>query len=156
MLDGASQPSHAERSIRCTANRGAMEAAEADGEKSMNVRACVCGVAVMTTTVVGAKEPLSMRVSPAMSFAPANLVIRTRLEPDADNRAMEIVAESGEFYRSSAIQLDGERAPRTATFEFRSVPQGEYDVRAVVIGTDGQQRAFVRSHVNVMEMGGSR
>src|SRR6266404_5045473 len=105
----------------------------------MSIRAWVCGLAVMTTTVVGANEPLTMQVSPALSFAPANLVIRTRLEPDVNNRAMEVIAESVEFYRSSAIQLEGDRAPRTAMFEFRSVPSGDYEVTAVVIGTDGRR-----------------
>ncbi len=110
----------------------------------------------MTTMVGGAKEPLSIQVSPAVSFAPADLVIRTRLEPDANNRAMEVVAESDAFYRSSRIQLEGDRAPRTTTFEFRSVPSGEYEVRAVVIGTDGQSRALSRTYVNVIEPGASR
>jgi hypothetical protein len=128
---------------------------DADGETSMSVRAWVFGLAVMTTTVVGAKEPLSMRVYPAMSFAPANLVIRTRIEPDVDNRAMEVVAESDGFYRSSAIQLEGDRAPKTTTFEFHSLPPGEYEVRAVVIGAGGQQRAVARAHVNVVESGSS-
>jgi len=121
----------------------------------MSIRAWVCGLAVLTTTVVGANEPISMQVSPAWSFAPANLVIRTRLEPDVNNRAMEVIAESSDFYRSSAIQLEGDRAPRTATFEFRSLPAGEYEVTAVVIGTDGQRRALARSRVNVMETGTS-
>jgi hypothetical protein len=116
----------------------------------MSVRAWVFGLAVMTTTVVGAKEPLSMRAYPAMSFAPANLIIRTRVEPDVDNRAMEVVAESDGFYRSSAIQLEGDRAPKTTVFEFRSLPAGDYDVRAVVIGADGEQRAVARAHVNVV------
>jgi hypothetical protein len=132
-----------------------MEAAEADGEKSMSTQAWVCALAMMTTTVAGAKEPLSMRVSPAMSFAPADLVIRTRLEPDAGNRGMEVIAESAGYYRSSAIQLEGDRAPRTVTFEFRSLPPGEYEVTAVVIGTDGRQRALARSSVNVLETGAS-
>lgn len=121
----------------------------------MSVRTWVLGVAIMTTTVVGAKEPLSIRVFPAISFAPANLVIRTSVEPDANNRAMEVVADSDEFYRSSAIQLDGDRAPKTATFEFRSLPPGQYDVTAVVIGSDGQRRALARAHVNVIESGSS-
>jgi hypothetical protein len=122
----------------------------------MRVHAWACGLAVMTTTVVGAKEPLSMRVSPVMAFAPANLMIQTRLEPDANNGAIEVVAESSEFYRSSVIQLEGDRAPRTTTFEFRSVPEGRYEVTAVLIGTDGRQRALVRSHVNIVESGASR
>jgi len=129
---------------------------DAAGEKLMSVRTLVFGVAVMTTTVVGAKESLSMRVYPAISFAPANLVIRTRVEPDADNRAMEVVAESEGFYRSSAIQLDGDRAPKTTTFEFRSLPPGAYEVTAVVIGADGQRTALARAHANVVESGSSQ
>ena len=120
----------------------------------MNARAWAIGLAMMTT-VVGAREPLSIRASPAASFAPANLVIRTRLEPDADNRAMEVVAESDGFYRSSAIQLEGDRAPRTTTFEFRSLPAGEYEITAVVIGTDGRRRAVARASANVIESGSS-
>jgi hypothetical protein len=131
-------------------------AVDVDGEKAMSVRAWVCGLAVMTTTVVGAEEPLSIRVSPAMSFAPANLVIRARVEPDADNRAMEVVADSEEFYRSSAIQLDGDHAPRTTTFEFRSLPPGNYQITAVVVGTNGERRAVARAHINVIESGASR
>ena len=122
----------------------------------MSAQAWVCALLMMTTTVAGAKEPLSMRVSPAMSFAPADLVIRTRLEPDVGNRGMEVIAESGDYYRSSAVQLEGDRAPRTITFEFRSLPPGEYQVTAVVTGTDGRQRALARSAVNVIESGASR
>jgi len=121
----------------------------------MSVRAWVFGLAPTTTTVVGAKEPFSIRVSRAVSFAPTDLVIRTRVEPDANNRAMEVVADSNGFYRSSAIQLEGDRAPKTTTFEFRSLPPGEYEVTAVVIGADGQRRALARAHVNVVESGSS-
>jgi hypothetical protein len=109
-----------------------------------------------TTTVAGTKESLSMQVSPAMSFAPANLMIRAKVEPDAANREMEVIAQSDDFYRSSAIQLEGDRAPRTVTFEFRSLPSGEYQVTAVVVGIDGQQRALARSSVHVIESGASR
>jgi hypothetical protein len=121
----------------------------------MSVQTWVLGLAVMTTTVVGAKESLSMQVSPAVSFAPANLFIRARVEPDADNRAIEVVADSEGFYRSSAIQLEGERAPKTNTFEFRSLPPGEYQITSVVIGADGERRAVARAHVNVIESGSS-
>ena len=68
----------------------------------MSVHTSVFGLAVMMTTVVGATEPIEMQVSPALSFAPANLVIRTRVEPDASNRAMEVVADSEGFYRARA------------------------------------------------------
>ena len=54
------------------------------------------------------------------------------IEADQDNRAVEIVAESADFYRSSQIQLEGDKAPRTTNFEFRSLPPGTYEVRALL------------------------
>ena len=111
---------------------------------------------ITATAVTGAKEPLSIRVSPAFSFAPANLVIRTSVEPDAQNRSMEVIADSAEFYRSSTIALDGDRAPKTTMVEFRSLPPGDYEVTARLIGVDGRRRAIARAHVNVVESGVAR
>ena len=102
---------------------------------------------------VGAGERMTIKVSPAVAFAPANLVVRTTVEADADNRSIEIVAESSDFYRSSEIQLEGDKAARTTTFEFRSLPPGTYEVRAKLFGPDGQARAAARQQVNVMASG---
>jgi hypothetical protein len=96
------------------------------------------------------KDPLSLRVSPAVAFAPANLIVRATVENNAANRSMEIVAESEDFYRSSEIQLDGQSAPRTTMFEFRSLPPGTYEVRATLYGISGDQRAEVRQEINVI------
>jgi len=105
---------------------------------------------------LGAGEPerLTIRVSPAVAFAPANLIVRTMIVADAENRAVEIVAESAEFYRSSEIQLEGDRAPRTTLFEFRSLPSGTYEVKARLIGAGGRERATVRQQINVISSGG--
>jgi len=105
---------------------------------------------------LGAGQRMTLRVSPAVAFAPAHLVVRAHIEADAQNRAVEIVAESTEFYRSSEIQLDGENAPRTSTFEFRSLPPGTYEVTATLLGPGGQQRAAVRQAVNVIDTGSGR
>jgi len=120
----------------------------------MKVRASLLGVLLLTSVLpLGAGERMTLRVSPAVSFAPANLIMRARIEADAENRGVEIVAESTEFYRSSEIQLDGERAPRTTTFEFRSLPPGTYEVKATLLGPGGAARASVRQQVNVIASG---
>jgi hypothetical protein len=111
---------------------------------------------MIAVSPLGAGERLTLRVSPSVSFAPANLVVRAVIEADAANRGVEIVAESLDFYRASEIQLDGERAPRTNTFEFRSLPSGTYLVAARLLGADGQIRALVRSQVDVIESGNGR
>jgi hypothetical protein len=105
-----------------------------------------------TTTDAGA--PLALRVSPAVAFAPANLNVRATVEADKDNRSIEIIAESSEFYRASAIELDGDRAPRTNTFEFRSLPPGTYSVQATLFTGSGNERARVRQEINVIASGG--
>ena len=105
------------------------------------------------TLRLGAGERIMLKVSPAVAFAPANLVVRATIPADADNRAVEIVAESEDFYRSSEIQLEGERAARTNMFEFRSLPPGAYEVRANLVGADGRSRAMIRQQVNVLASG---
>ena len=120
----------------------------------MTLKATLIGILLVTSCLpLRAKERMTLRVSPAVAFAPANLIVRTMIEADAQNRGIEIVAESTEFYRSSEIQLDGEHAPRTTTFEFRSLPPGDYEVKATLLGSDGSALATVRQQVNVIPTG---
>ena len=111
---------------------------------------------VVATRPTGAGERMTMKVTPAVAFAPANLVVRAVVEADADNRAIAVVAESEDFYRSSEIQLDGDHAPRTNTFEFRSLPPGTYSVKAMLMGRDSEPRVTLRRQVNVMASGAGR
>jgi hypothetical protein len=97
-----------------------------------------------------------LKVTPAVAFAPANLVVRAVVETDADNRAIAVIAESDDFYRSSEIQLDGDHAPRTNTFEFRSLPPGHYSVKAMLMGRSSEPRLTLRQQVDVMASGAGR
>ena len=117
---------------------------------SRMVQAGVCSLVIGATMSGTARESVSIHVSPAVAFAPAELVIRASIEPDANNRVLEIVADSNEFYRSSNIQLQGDRASKTSMVQFHGVPGGEYDVTAAVIGADGHPRAVARAHVKVI------
>jgi len=117
----------------------------------------VIGLVVLAGSLrAGADEKLTLTVSPAVAFAPATLVVRARIESDARNRTFEIVAESSDFYRSSEVQLDGDSAPVTNTFEFRSLPSGTYEIKAAVLDASGQPRASARSQVNIIASGGDR
>ena len=119
----------------------------------MNARFLILGMAVAATATASANQPLAIKVSPAVSFAPANLIIRTSVDPDADNRSLQVVAESDDFLRSSSITLEGDRAPKTTQFEFRSLPPGEYAVSVILTGADGRQRAMSRTQARVVESG---
>jgi hypothetical protein len=139
-----------------TAAEAVSRAAQRRSGDAMKARVVLLGVLMCTAAIpVGAGEGdrLAIRVSPAVAFAPANLVVRATIPSNSENRAVEIVAESEDFYRSSEINLEGDRAPRTSLFEFRSLPPGTYEVRAVLRGMTGGERATVRQQVNVIAAG---
>jgi hypothetical protein len=121
----------------------------------MRVHIVAAALFVSSAVFVTAKDPLTMAVSPVQSLAPTNLTIRVHVEPDADNRALEVVAESGEYYRSSCIQLDGADAPRTISLEIRNLPGGDYDLRSALINRAGRERAAVRTQIVVLGSAGS-
>ena len=103
---------------------------------------------------VNAGERLTIAVSPLQSFAPTNLMVRVHVPPDDANRALEVSADSGEYYRSSRIQLDGKDAPRTITVEFQRLPGGAYEIRGALIDSAGHARAFAREQVTVLPSAG--
>src|SRR5262245_27172424 len=101
-----------------------------------------------------AGEQLTIAVSPLQSFPPTNLTVQVHISADDANRALEITADSGVYYRSSRMQLDGKDAPRTITSELRSLPGGDYEVRVILIDSTGHTRAFANQHVRVLAAAG--
>ena len=120
----------------------------------MRIRALLGGTLLVIALPAGAGDKLTVRVSPAFAYEPASLTIQLSIEPDAENRAVRIIAESVEFYRSSEVELDGDRAPRTSVFRYRSLPAGDYEVRSLLIGARGQERAMAKQAVSVLGAGG--
>ncbi len=95
----------------------------------------VC-VAVSASDVQGG-QPLLVQVSPSVMQAPGFVVVRALVDASDDNRRLEIAAESADFARASAIDLDGRRTPRLSVFQYTNLPAGVYVVRASLVGTRG-------------------
>jgi hypothetical protein len=95
-------------------------------------------------------QPLTVTATPKISFAPASVRIRARIEPNASNRLLTIVADGENFYRSSEIQLDGDQAPRVFELDLRSVPAGDYDVVTILNDAKGAQRVSAPLSVTVL------
>ncbi len=112
----------------------------------------VCALA-LAAKPLGANEPLSLKVRPHVAMAPATVIVLAMIEPDLENRAVEIVAESDDFYRSSLIQLDGDRSRRTNQLELRSLPPGEYEVRATLKGPGDATRVIIQRRVSIVGEG---
>ena len=90
---------------------------------------------------LGAGERLKVRVSHTAKLAPAELLVQAIVEPAAENGALEVVAESADFYRSSLVQLDGLHSPRVSCIWFAQMPAGTYEVSVRVLTRDGGELA---------------
>ena len=116
----------------------------------MKTRLLILTILAAAVAPVGAGERVDLHVTPWVSFAPADLRVRAMVDANSDNRFLEIIAESDTFYRSSEVELAGQSAPRTTVVEFRSLPGGEYNVRAVVKGVNGRPLAVTQQAVRVV------
>ena len=102
-----------------------------------------------------ATEKLSLRVTPNVSSAPSNVIVKATIARDAGNRWLQIEADSGEFYRSSSIQLDGDKAPTITEVRLSNLPSGNYAVSAVLRNQHGEETT-VRRTVIVLSRYGER
>ncbi|HUK33461.1 MAG TPA: hypothetical protein VLV86_06110 [Vicinamibacterales bacterium] len=107
--------------------------------------ATVLLTAGQTRYPVHAAEKLDLRVSPTVSMAPASVIVRAIVEHDANNRELEIVADSSDFYRRSVVDLDGEQAPKLTELKLIDIPSGEYEITATLYLADGTKTRARRS-----------
>ena len=100
-----------------------------------------------------ATEKLSLRVTPNVSSAPSNVIVMATIAPDATNRWLRIEADSGTFFRSSSIQLDGDRAPAVTEVRLNNLPGGEYAVTAVLRSNSGEEITVRRTLIVLSRFG---
>jgi hypothetical protein len=118
----------------------------------MSIRGIVLCVATITLLSVAsgdAKENrLRIEVSPQVSAAPAAVTVRSWVTPDAENRALQVVADSDSFYRSSMVPLDGANAALITETVFKGLPGGDYEVSVALVAANGE-RTVDRREVKV-------
>jgi hypothetical protein len=84
------------------------------------------------TSALPARELVEIRLRGHYYSAPATVSIMIAVEPGEQNRMLIVEADSDNYFRSSAVELDGENEKRLHSVEFRSLPEGEYTIRALV------------------------
>jgi hypothetical protein len=113
-------------------------------------------VVIIWSMPISGRDPLQLQVSPTVSRAPAFLTVRATIDPSDDNRALQITAESNDFFRSSQVSLDGANSSPLSVFEFRNLPTGTYQVTGVLIGAHGPRGTALRTARVEPSVGGTR
>ena len=107
-----------------------------------------------TATSAGQPAVAAVAVPPPARLvvqSPGTIEFEILIHPTAQTEALRVVAESGTFYRSTTIGLDGEESQRLHAFEWHGFPAGEYDVVGELIGTSGRREVVVRGAVLVID-----
>jgi hypothetical protein len=84
-----------------------------------------------------AKEIVEIKVHGYYFAAPATVPMTIAVEPGEKNRVLVVEVDSDNYFRSSGVELDGEKEKRLHALEFRSLPAGEYTLRAEVRSKTG-------------------
>jgi hypothetical protein len=100
-----------------------------------------------------ASEKLMLRVTPNVSSAPSTVIVKATVTRNADNRWLHIEAESETFYRSSDVQLEGDKAPLVTEIRLNNLPGGEYTVSAVLRNNLGEETVVRRTALVMSRFG---
>lgn len=106
-------------------------------------------VAGAVTVPASGTEKLQMAVSPKVSYAPAIVRVRFNIDRHADNRKLEVAVESGGYFRSSTIQIDGDDGPATVAIEYEGLPPGEYVIAGFLMDASEHNRAIASRRTTV-------
>lgn len=100
-----------------------------------------------------ADDRLRIEVTPRISQAPAQVRIRAIVTPNAENRGLRVAADSGEFFRSSYLPLDGADAAPITDTSFKNLPGGEYEVSVTLVDSQGHATYVDRRTIMVTTAG---
>ena len=100
-----------------------------------------------------ADDRLRIEVTPRISQAPAQVRIRAIVTPSAENRGLRVTADSGEFFRSSYLPLDGADAAPITDTSFKNLPGGEYEVTVTLVDSQGHATNVDRRTIMVTTAG---
>jgi hypothetical protein len=116
-------------------------------------RAAAATVVFAVTVVAapaGAEGDVSVSLSAHVARAPATLELRVRIPPHAHNRLLRVSLDSGSYYRSSDLPLDGDQAAATHVVRWPGVPSGVYGVAVEIFQSNGRSRVVQGGRVQVI------
>ena len=82
-----------------------------------------------------AKDNVEIRLNGRFFAEPATVQLIVAVEPNAENRRLRVEADGDSMYRSTEIDLAGDKEQRLHTVEFKNLSAGGYTLRAQVLST---------------------
>jgi len=88
---------------------------------------------------------------PLVVRAPGDVEISIEIRPTHNTQELLVYADSGSYYRSTTIGLNGEHSEPIHSFTWRAFPVGDYEVVGMLVDTDGTNEVVVRGALRVVD-----
>ncbi len=105
-------------------------------------------LATLLQPIAQSPRPIALTVYPRISFAPATIRIQVRMQPIASDRHVRVETDGENFFRATEYSIEGEKAPKLASWTIPDLPSGSYTVVAG-IGPWSGYRAQDRTIIEV-------
>ena len=108
--------------------------------RSLNAVLFIAVIALFVGTTRGHAHEARLRidVTPRISTAPATIRVRSIVEPNAMNRALEVAADSGDFYTRSLVPMAGMDAAEITDTMLKNLPGGDYEISVALVDAEGK------------------
>lgn len=98
---------------------------------------------------LSADEAISITVRPTVASVKGSAQLKVLVARNDSNRALIWEVDGPNYYRSSAMELDGAASARSYFFTVRDLPAGSFEIRATVRRNDNSE-AVDRSRIRVV------
>lgn len=98
--------------------------------------ALIIPLVALSGTSGSAKDNVEIRLNGRFFAEPATVQLIVAVEPNANNRRLRVEADGDSMYRSTEIDLAGDKEQRLHTVEFKNLSAGGYTLRAQVLSNE--------------------
>ena len=98
--------------------------------------ALIIPLVALSGTSGSAKDNVEIRLNGRFFAEPATVQLIVAVEPNAENRRLRVEADGDSMYRSTEIDLAGDKEQRLHTVEFKNLSAGGYTLRAQVLSNE--------------------
>jgi flagellar hook assembly protein FlgD len=115
--------------------------------------ALMCATALVPAHVRAAEEKEVSVGMPSFAQAPATVQLNVRVAPRKENRLLRVTLDSGTYYRSSDLPLEGAEAATMHSVRWPGVPSGEYVVIVELFRSNGKRHVAHAGRLEVVGFG---
>ena len=117
--------------------------------RAMVLAGALMGAAAIVPVHAAEEKEVSVWM-PSVAMAPATVQLTLRVAPRKENRLLRVTLDSGAYYRSSDVPLEGAEAAAMHSVRWPGVPSGDYVVIVELFRSNGSRHMAHAGRLDVV------